>query len=90
MTALTGVTVRLYGLPNSHVACILLLAGTASCCALSSVACYVLVAAVYQHDPQRPKMKMDICPDEHSPRGSQGVIAGVILCSSLADVSAGP
>lgn len=88
--ALTGVFVRLYGLLNSHVACTLLSAGTASCCALSLVACYVLVAAVYQHDLVRPKVKMDIYPDEHSPRRSQAVIAGVKLCSSLADVSSEP
>lgn len=90
MIALTGVVVRLCGLLSSHVAYILFLARPASCCALSLVACYVPVAALYQHDLVRPKVKMDIYPDDHSPRRSQGVIAGVKLFSSLADVSAGP
>lgn len=87
---LTGVIVRSYGLLNSYVAWILLLAGTASCCTLPLVACYVLVAAVYPRDLVRPKVKMDIYPDQHFPRRDQGVIAGEKLCSSLADVSAGP
>lgn len=87
MIALTGVTVRLYGLLNSHVAWTLLLAGSVSRCALSLVTCYVLIAAVY--DLVRPKVKTGIYPDE-PPRRSQAVIAWVKLCSSLANVNAGP
>lgn len=66
MTAFTGVIVRLYGLLNSYAVCIFLLSGTESCCALSLVACYVLVAALCQHDLVRPEVKMDIYHDEEA------------------------
>lgn len=78
----------LYGFLYSHVACTLLLAGTASHSVQSLVAFRAVVVAVHQHDLVRPKVKMDIYPDEHSPRRSQAFIAGVKLLPSLADVSA--
>lgn len=90
MIEFTAAIVRLYGLLNSFVACVLLLGRTASCCPCSLVTCSTLVADIYQHKLVRTKVKVDIYPEEHSPRRRQSIVAGAELCVSLAHASAGP
>lgn len=71
MIEFAAVTVRLYGLLNSFAVHVLLLGRTASCCPCSLVVCSTLVADVYQHKLVRAKVKVDIYPEEHSPRRRQ-------------------
>lgn len=90
MIEFTVAIVRLYDLPNSFSAHVILLRRTASSCPCSLVTCSILVADVYQHKLVRAKVKVDIYPEEHSPRRRQSIVAGAKLCVSFAHASAAP
>lgn len=90
MIEFTAAIVRLYGLLDSFVTHVLLLGRTASCCPCSLVACFILVADIYQYKLVREKVKVDIYSEEHSPGRRQSITTGAKLCVSLTHASAGP